>query len=295
MKVCVTGAAAHLARALLPRLCAHDAVESVVGIDLTPANFSHPKFAHRIADVRGPELPGLMQGCDALVHLAFVVLRGRMPLAAMRDVNVRGTQRVFTLARSQGIGRRIHLSSASVYGGGDCLPESAPLAPVRGFAYAEHKAALERWFDAHDAQAVRFRPHVILGPHAQGLLQTLTHQPFYLRLPDPQPQLQCVHEEDVSQAILAALFSSASGPFNLASEDTLSLRETIVRGNPRAIGVPPWLAKAALTTAWRLSGWGGEPGWIDAACRALNLDIRRARDLLGWRPRYTAREILAAT
>lgn len=294
MKLLVTGAAAHLAQALLPRLCAHEAVESVVGIDLKPANFSHPKFAHRVADVRGDEISILMQGCDALVHLAFVVLRGKMPEAEMRDINVRGTRRVFELARSLGIGKRVHLSSASVYGSGDKLAESAPLAPVRGFAYAEQKAELERWFDEHDASAIRFRPHVILGPHAQRLLQTLTHQPFYLRLPDPQPQLQCVHEEDVSQAILAALRSPVSGPFNLASEDTLSLRETILHGNPRAVGLPPWLAKAALTTAWRVSGWGGEPGWIDAARHPLNLDTRRARDLLGWRPRYTARDILAA-
>jgi nucleoside-diphosphate-sugar epimerase len=175
------------------------------------------------------------------------------------------------------------------------MRETAALTPMRGFAYAEQKAELERWFDEHDAETIRLRPHVILGPHAQALLRTLIHQPFYIRLADPQPQLQCVHEDDVAQAILAALFAPVSGPFNLASADTLSLRDTIQCGNPRTMGIPPWLARAALATAWRVSGWGGEPGWIDAACHPLNLDSQRARDLLGWRPRYTARETLAAT
>jgi nucleoside-diphosphate-sugar epimerase len=295
MNIFVTGSAAHLARALLPQLCAHPGVGAVTGVDLRQAVFAHPKFTHHVADMRGEAIPGLMRGCDALVHMAFVVLRGKMPLAAMCAINVQGTRQLFERARALGIGKRVHLSSASVYGAGDGMRETAPLAPVRGFAYAEQKAELERWFDGHDVEAIRLRPHVILGPHAQALLRRLIHQPFYLRLPDPQPQLQCVHEDDVAQAILAALFAPVSGPFNLASADTLSLRESIQRGNPRAIGIPPWLGQAALATAWRVSGWGGEPGWIDAACHPLNLDSQRARDLLGWRPRYTARETLAAT
>lgn len=292
MNIFLTGSASHLAAALLPVLCADARIAHITGIDLRPPGFANPKFTHHTLDFRAPEIESLLANHDALIHLAFVVLRGKTPLAQMREINVRGTQQLFTHAQSAGIGKRIHLSSASVYGHGDRLTESAPLAPVRGFAYAEQKAELEAWFDAHDREAIRFRPHVILGPHAQPLLHTLTHQPFYLRLPDPQPQLQCVHEDDVSQALIKALFAPVAGAFNLASDDTLSLRETIRAGNPHAVGVPPWLARAALSAAWRVSGWGGEPGWIDAARHPLNLDTQRARELLGWRPRYTALEIL---
>lgn len=295
MRIFLTGSASHLAAALLPALCADARITAITGIDLRAPDFTHAKFTHHRIDIRADETTRLLAGHDALIHLAFVVLRGKMPLAEMRDINVRGTQQLFEAAMLAGVARRIHLSSASVYGQGNALTENAPLAPVRDFAYAEHKAELERWFDAHDPDAVRFRPHVILGPHEQPLLTTLTRQPFYLRLPDPQPQLQCVHEDDVAQAIHSALFASVSGPFNLASDDTLSLREVIRSGNPRAMGIPPWLASMALRTAWRISGWGGEPGWIEAARFPLNLDTQRAARELGWHPRYTARQILSAS
>lgn len=293
MRIVLTGSASHLAKSLLPALCAHVDISAVTGIDVSTVGFSHVKFRHHRLDIRAPETEAMIAGHDAIIHLAFVVLRGRMREAEMRDINVNGTERLFSLARELGITKRIHLSSASVYGSGERLTECAPLAPVRGFVYAEHKAELERWFEAHDLNAIRLRPHVILGPHAQPLLKTLMRQPFYLRLPAPQPRFQCVHEQDVVAAILAALFRNAAGPFNLASNDSLSLREAILQRNARAVGMPRWAAKAALAAAWRISGWGGEPGWIDAARHPLNLDTQRARQMLGWRPRYTAHETLA--
>lgn len=294
MKVFVTGAASHLARALLPRLCAHDGVESVIGIDLRSTAYAHPKFTHHIADIRGDDVADMMRGCDVLVHLAFVVLRGKMPLGEMRDINVRGTQRVFEQARALGIGKRIHLSSASVYGHGEHCVESSPLAPLPGFAYAEHKAELEAWFARHDAEAIRLRPHIILGPHCQGLLNGLLAQPFCVRLPE-QPQLQCVHEDDVAAALLACLGREAHGPYNLATADAYSFREALQLRGQRPVALPFFLVRGSLSLAWHLTGFGGEPAWADGLRHSLTMDCSRAARELGWQPRYTAREILATS
>ncbi|GIX28612.1 MAG: NAD-dependent epimerase [Burkholderiales bacterium] len=295
MKVVVTGAAGRLARAVLPALCRHPRVEEVRGIDLRPAPFAHPKFQGRRVDLGAPGLDRWLAGADALVHLAFVVLRGRTALSAMGAVNVEGTLSLFERARSLGVRRRIFLSSAAVYGAGEALDEAAPFAPLPGFAYACHKAEVERALEACDPEAVRLRPHAIVGPRCQPLLKALLAQPFYVRLPEPQPRLQCVHEEDVAQAVVAGLTGDARGPFNLAGEGSFSFRDAVCERHRRAIPLSLAAARRLVGWGWRLTGLFGEPGWVEGLARPLTLDCARARTELAWRPRYDCRAALEAT
>lgn len=293
MRVFVTGSASRLGAALLPRLCAEPGVSHVTGVDLKPARFEHAKFrAHRL-DIRHPALEPLLRGHDALVHLAFVVLRGRMNEREMEDINVGGSGKVFHAARRAGVRRLIHMSSAAVYGSGINLREDAPFAPLPGFLYASHKARVENMLAAEFPEAVRLRPHAILGRHAQPLLKRLLEQPCYLRLPEPYPLLQCVHEDDVAEAVMLALQSDASGPLNLAVADSFSLRD-VIRRRRISVAIPPFAARCGVTMAWRVFGWGGEPAWIEGLGRTLLLDCARALAELGWRSAHNAASALAA-
>lgn len=294
MRVFMTGSSGHLASVLLPRLCADPAVEHVRGIDLKVPRFRHPRFEAIVADTRDPALPGLLDGCDSLVHLAFVVLRGRMPASVMREINVEGTRAVFRAARRAGLRRLIHLSSAAVYGSGSDIPEDAPLAPLRGFLYASHKAEVESMLEREYPEAVRLRPHAILGPDAQPLLLRLLRQPCYLRHRQGDARLQCVHEDDVADAVLLALARDVRGPFNLAAHGSFSFAEAIRRRRRLSLGLPPRVARAGVGVAWRVFGWGGEPAWIDGLSRTLTLDCARARAELGWHPQHGIDATLAA-
>ncbi|MES2407790.1 MAG: NAD-dependent epimerase/dehydratase family protein [Pseudomonadota bacterium] len=292
MRIFVSGSTSHLARALLPRLCNDPAIESVLGLDIQPGWFEHPKYRHIQADLRDANLGPLLQGCDGLAHLAFVVLRGKTPVHMMRAINLEASQRLIAMGHSAGIERQVHLSSAAVYGGGMHIDETAPLRPIPGFLYGEHKAELEHWLTAHYPDVVRLRPHIILGPHAQPLLHTLLHQPFYVRLPDPQPLLQCVHEDDVAAAIVLALKQPATGTYNLAAHDSFSFRDAIRTRHRMAVPIAPKLASATLKLAWRMTGAGGEPGWMAGVHQSLTLNCSRALDELGWSPLHTSWDML---
>jgi nucleoside-diphosphate-sugar epimerase len=295
MNVFVTGSSSRLAQAVLPVLCAEPGIARVTGVDLAPPRFAHAKFRAVRCDIRDEGLPAMMEGHDALVHLAFVVLRGRMSESDMFGVNVTGSHKVFHAARQAGAKRLVHLSSAAVYGSGMHLDEQAPLAPLPGFLYARHKAHLERLLEAEFPECVRLRPHVILGPNAQPLLRQLLELPFYLALPEPQPLQQCVHEDDVASAVLLALTRDVRGAFNLAVEGGFSYRDAI-RGRHRfSIALPRRVARAGMDLAWRWGGWGGEPAWIEGLERTLLLNCRRAAVEMGWKSRYDAAAVLAAT
>ncbi len=295
MKVLVTGSSSTLARVLLPRLCADAGIAAVSGVDLQQAHFAHPKFSATVMDFRDPRMPQLLERHDALIHLGYVVLRGHISETEMRDINVGGSLALLLQARAAGMRRIVHLSSAAVYGGGANLPETAPYAPLQAFLYGQHKAELERRLDAEFPECLRLRPHVILGPHAQPVLRQLLAMPFYLHTAGPQPQLQCVHEADVADAIQRGLAGGARGAINLAAPDSFNLRD-VKRGRHRwCLPLPAFAARAALHAAHRITGWGGEPGWLDGLQQTLTLDCSRAAAELRWRPACSSAQALADT
>jgi len=295
MKVFVTGAASGFAQALLPALCSSPGIESVTGVDCRHPPFEHSKFRAATLDIRDPALPPLLAGHDALVHLGGAAASGNPSAAALFDLNVRSAHKLFHAARGGGVKRFIHLSSALVYGPAVHANEQAPLKPLPGLRYAEHQARLEQMLAIEFPECARLRPHVIVGPHAHPVLKKVLRQPFYLKLPDPQPLMQCVHEDDVAQAVLVCLDNDARGAFNLAIEESLSLREAIRSRHALSAGVPPRAARAGLAWAARVLRWDFDPAWLDCLSHTLLVNCRRAITELRWRSRYSAREALRST
>lgn len=295
MRVLVTGSSSHLAQALLPLLSRMPEISGITGIDRQPGLGNHPKFRSIQADLTRIELAPLLSEHDALIHLAFVVLRGKIPVHVMRAVNLDASQRLFDAATDAGMARIIHLSSASVYGCGTNVDEQAPLRPIPGFLYAEHKTGLEHWLAERHPHITRLRPHIILGKHAQPLLVNLLRQPFYVKLPDPQPLLQCVHEDDVARAIVQALMHPARGAYNLAAPEPFSFREAIIRRHRFAVPIPATAAKFALQLSCKTMGIGGETGWIDGVHNSLTLDCSKAGREFGWQAQIGPWEMLTAS
>jgi UDP-glucose 4-epimerase len=294
MRVFVTGSSSCLARALLPKLCAVSTITRVTGYDLAPPRFVHAKFRALRGNVLDAGIEDALRDHAALIHLAFVLMRGRMSPQVIFETNVTGSMRVFHAARACGIRRLIHLSSAAVYGRGIHLAEDTSCRPQPGFLYAEHNALLEKMLAIEFPDCVRLRPHIILGPHAQPMLKTLLRRPFYLRLPRPHPLLQRIHENDVADAILRCLERDVHGAFNLAVEDALTYRELIRRRHRLAMPLPLTAARAGWKLASMLYGWGGDPAWLNGLSHSLTLNCRRALVELGWRRNYDLAAILKA-
>ncbi|MDA8362349.1 MAG: NAD-dependent epimerase/dehydratase family protein [Gammaproteobacteria bacterium] len=299
MRILVTGSASHLARVLIPRLLEERDVDEIIGVDRRDSGLFLPRYTEVLLDIRSPQLTRALAGVDAVVHLAFVVMqadlgRGRRDRNLIQDINVRGSQNVFTLAAQSGVRHFVHLSSASVY----ALPthfkralESHPRAALPGFTYAEDKVVVEDWLDGFerdhpDLRLVRLRPHMILGPQSQPFLRALLRYPFYPGLPDPQPVVQCVHEQDVAEAVCLALSGQVRGAFNLACADSASLRTMQRHAHLAPLPVPRLLVEALAKAGWNWLGRGTDPGWLGVLGYSLALDSTRARRELGWKPKF---------
>ena len=286
MRVFLTGSSSGLAAALLPRLCHSDEVSAVVGLDLRPTGFRHPKFEFRQGDMCADGLEQAMRGCQAVVHTGYAVMQGALSNAQLYANNVGGAVQVFKAARAVGAARVINLSSVSVYGGGEDLDESAPLKPSPVFTYARHKARIERLARADFPEVVHLRAHLIFGPHSQPFLRQMCRAGFCIVPPAPVARLQVVHEDDVADAVCRCLNRDVRGAFNLAAREAVTLPALVRHGRRGVVPVPlAWAQRLVRVARWL--GNRDEYTWLDVMDTTLTVQCGRAEQLLGWRASRT--------
>jgi UDP-glucose 4-epimerase len=285
VRVAVTGAGGYLGRPLVESLATDERVGSVVAIDLRPPP-RRERVEPVVRDVRDPAIVRDLEGTDALVHLAAVVLgRG----AGAWSVNVDGSRNVFSAAVQAGVGAIVHASSAAAYG---CaadnpvpLTEQHPLRPEPAFYYPQTKVAVEQILDDLEEQrpgvrVVRMRPVSNLGPGAPVMLGGRA----FLTLRDFDPLIQFVWIDDTVAAFEAALHTPVRGAFNVGAPRPVRASEVAALLGTRRLRVPHKLARLAARggSALRMPG-GLHPGWADMARYPLVVDTTRAERELGWK------------
>ncbi len=305
MKVAVTGGSGQLGTRVLDRLAGERGVKQVITIDLVPPTVASPKLRHVSADMRAPDLERHLAGCDAVIHLAFVV-SGWLPRAEFDDINVNGSRNVFRAAAAAGARHIIYTSSVAAYGvtPGHPVPivEDTPRRHVADFPYSAAKYQVEEALDeferGHPGMAVaRLRPAIILGAE-HGLAGALRRGV----LPDTGgTPIPLVWREDVADAVVLALKKGARGAFNLSADEAIPAAELARATGLRLMSFPRPLQAAlrgvvSVTTpllhqARRVPLLGGrirpppDPAWLRASGAVMVMSSARAKAELGWTPR----------
>ena len=237
-------------------------------------------------------------GADAVIHTAGSIEAGESmqdPGKYYRD-NVVNSIHLLDAMVASGLGRFVFSSSAGVYGNPIRVPieEDDPTTPVN--CYGETKLAIERaasWYGrAHGLGTIFLRYF-----NAAGATERLgeAHQPESHLIPRvlqialgqnerfsiygtdyPTPDgtaiRDYVHIADLAQAHVLAVEAAkaSSGPFNLGSGSGFSVRQ-IVDTARKITGQPIPTADVARRP--------GDPAILVA-------NSQRAREILGWQPRY---------
>jgi nucleoside-diphosphate-sugar epimerase len=171
MRVVVTGASGNIGTGVLAALERDPAVAEVVAVARRAPERPGPgaKVRWIAADVSRDPLGPVLQGADAVVHLAWILNPSR-DREELRRVNVGGSERVFAAAVAAGARTVIHASSIGAYSPGPkdrLVGEDWPTDGIPGFSYSEDKVAVERRLDAleaahPDVRWVRMRPALVL-------------------------------------------------------------------------------------------------------------------------------------
>jgi nucleoside-diphosphate-sugar epimerase len=309
LTVAVTGPTGDIGRALLRAAESDDRVGRVLGMarrPFDPSALGLAKTEYRQGDVLDrAALDDLFAEADVVVHLAFVIVGG---LEETRSVNLEGSRNVFAAAAASGAKRLVYTSSVAAYGFHASNPvpltEDVPARGSDAHYYSAQKAELEEalreTIAGTDIDPYVLRPSIVAGGDATFMIESI---PWLVRrlpllrpiVPDPGVPFQLVHQDDVATALLQAIAGDGPpGAYNLAGPGELKAADLA-----RALG---WLSvpvpRATVDVGAGLARFPLAPAkaqWVNAFRVPVLMDTTRAREQLGWTPRYGAHDVLEQT
>ncbi len=237
----------------------------------------------------------VVDGCDAVVHLAGIAHTGGTSDDLYEQVNHRQTVELARAARRAGVRRMVFVSSIRAMVGTAApyvLDETYPESPTD--AYGRSKLAGERGVAESGVSFANLRPVLIYGPGVKGnlaLLRKLAALPVPLPFGAMRNRRSLCALPAVLEAIdlVARPDVAAERTFVLADREPMELRELLVAlrraagKSPRLVPVPPRILKLALRLVGRREMWDRLGGDLVVNPRALTL--------LGWQPRETGSEL----
>lgn len=303
MKLALTGATGYTGGRLLAALLARgDSVSALV----RPSSVGHIHGPVRVVegdlqDARA--LAQLVEGAEAVVHVAAVYRTAGHPDAYYREVNVGGTAKLLEAAAAAGVRRFVHTSTVGVHGDVEHPParEDSPFAP--GDIYQATKAEAEQLaLEFHRQRGVPVtvvRPGAIYGPGETRLLKLFRAiaRGRYAIVGSGEAFYHPVYIDDLVQGYLLALErpEAVGEAFIMAGPSYVTQREladTIARATggrilPFHVPVAPLRALAALCEAVCVP-LGLEPPLhrrrVDFWTKNRAFSIDKARRLLGYDP-----------
>lgn len=315
MKVVVIGASGNLGSATIRALTADGAAEVVAVARRAPdgpRTHEHASVEWRVADVSTANLEPVVEGADAVVHLAWKFQPTHRPEETWAT-NAVGTRRVLEAVARAGVPALVCASSVAAYSPvdhDDPVDETWETDGASSAAYCREKAYVERALDAFacahpEVRVVRVRPAFVFQRSAASEQRRIfggaLARPELLdrrRIPVvPVPaglRFQAVHAGDVGRALATAATTDVTGAYNLAGDGVIGRDELGELMDARTVEVPPRLARHGLDGAWyaRLAPVPGS--LLDAVMQLPLMSTTRAELDLGWQPRHSAMDALEA-
>ena len=236
--------------------------------------------------------------CAARVHIMHDTEAD--PLTAFRTVNVEGTLNLARQAADAGVKRFVFISSVKVNGEHTApgIPFIETDAPNSQDAYGQSKHEAEQGLHRIAAETgmevVIIRPPLVYGTGVKAnfaALMRAVQRGWFLPLGAVHNQRSLVVLDNLVDFIVTCIThpQAANQTFFVSDGQDLSTTE-LVRGMARAAGVP---ARLLPVPVWVLQAGArllGKEDAVQRLCGNLQVDISKARRLLGWVPPVSVEE-----
>jgi len=281
-KVLVTGGAGRLGRYVVAELATRCTVSV---LDRADASSAPVDFRIDVLDLEA--LSRVMQGFDAVIHLAAIDSSVTAPPEVVFDTNVRGTWNVLQAAQQAGAGKAVICSSSSAAGIDYTnarmpplylpIDEAHPLRPSQAYGLSKQlDEQIARSFGRRGGmEVVCLRPAWVMFPQSVRRVTAERQGGVAPAVPgrhrEPWPLLRSyVAPDDAARAFRLALELQGVpyGLFIITAADTFEPEPTLVHlektyGTRLEVRKPEIYERDPRASAW---------------------DITRAREILGWSP-----------
>ena len=316
MKIALTGASGYTGGHVLKRLIARgDAVKALVReASVTPELRSSGAELVTGALADAASARRLVEGCDAVLHIAAVYRTAGHPDSYYREINVNGVRMLLEAAQNSGVRRFVHTSTVGVHGDVKNPPaeETSPMAPSDIYQQTKAEAdAMAREFGATRGLEVAIvRPGAIYGPGETRLLKLFKSiaRGRYAVVGSGRPHYHLVYIDDLVDGFLLALDrkEAAGETFIIAGPESIS-QDDLAREIAKATGgsvwpfhLPAWpIQRIGDVVEGICAPLGMEPPIhrrrVDFWVKNRSFSIEKARRLLGYAPAVGVSEGIART
>lgn len=302
MKILVTGGTGFLGKRLVNKLLdeGHDVVV-----------YSHESYPSRrirfvTGDIRNKDaLRKAVDGVDVVYHLAACLDESDPNL---RDINVRGTQNVAELCKEFKIKQLILMSTTSVLGEPKHANETMPYNPET--EYEKSKMESELIVKKCGVTYIIIRAPIIIGPNMiwAAIFEAAKRQ--YPVIGSGKNFFHLVYVDDVVDLLVLVKNNrkATSQIFHIATNDVNTYEQVykmitdVLDVGMTTKHVPEWLAMAAAGFhEWKSRMRGKKPkltkmkSSIKRLTRNRIISTKKAREILGFEPKYSTKEALRET
>jgi UDP-glucose 4-epimerase len=306
-RTAVTGIASFLGSRVLRRLVETRGPEAVVTVDVAapPAalgvrhhavDFTEPASDQRLLELlRAEEV-------ETVVHCAFLT-NPRRDTGYAHELESIGTLNLLAASAAAGVQRVILRSFTAVYGARgqnpNFLTEDHPLQPSASLSWVrdkleaeQHAAAFARRYPGMSITVLRFAP--LFGPGVHTFYTRIFDHRVVPLLMGYDPLVQLLHPDDAVTALLAAIEVASGGAYNVVPSRPLPILTAYHLAAKVPVFVPHPIAYAGADLLWA-AGLGAAPGgFIDYVRFLCVADGEKAREKLGFVPRFSSRDSVAA-
>jgi nucleoside-diphosphate-sugar epimerase len=279
---------------------------SVRIFDLDDADDRPPEVEFVRGDIRDAQsIAAACRDVEVVFHNV-----AQVPLAKDRElfwsVNCGGTENLLVAAVASGVRKIVHTSSSAVFGIPPRNPVDESVEPRPGEAYGraklEGERLVRRFVETEGVDATIIRPRTILGHGRLGIFQILFN---WLEEGRAIPVLgrgdnlyQFVHADDLADACIRAADRAGFAIYHVGAERFGTMRETLealcthagTGSRVRSVPMAPAVIAMKTTSALGLSPLG--PYHALMYGRSLHFDLRRVREELGWRAKWSNAEMI---
>lgn len=299
MRVLVTGGAgfigSHLVNALLAKGDAVTVLDNLSNgsMDNLKNHTNNPAFRFIQGDIRDAKtVENAVVGVDAVIHEAAMI---SVPLSIedpelAHSVNVEGTLALLKASLERGVKRFAYASSCAVYGEQAELPISEDAPPKPLSPYASSKLAAEqncrKFYELEGLETVCLRYFNVYGPRQTAGEYAGVMMKFLERLRTNQPPIICGDGEQTRDFIFVS---------DVVEATLLALEREDVAGKVLNIGTGRTTSINDLCEIFLAAT--GNTGFKpihesprDGDIRHSQADIKKAKKLLGFKPRVSLKE-----
>ena len=311
MNILLTGATGFVGQKLTDALLEQtDAALRLAVRKRIAGDFSHRVAVTTIDDISAnTHWQDLLSDCQVVIHAAARVHvmqeHADDPLAAYRETNVAGTLNLARQAATQGVKRFIYLSSIKV--NGELTPNGKPFnaedkaLPQCPYSISKHEAeqGLLALAEETGMDVVIIRPVLVYGPGVKGNFRTMME---WLEKGIPLP-LGRVHNKRsfvsvdnlVDLMITCIDHPRAANQIFLVSDGEDLSTTVLLRKLRRLLDKRMVLLPIPVWVLNSVSKLLGKQVYAERLCGSLQVDIGKARELLGWQPVASVDDVLQST